>query len=301
LWEPFVNAAKQSGNTVILSSQDAPKVIVDVLIASDRALMQNPQAIANFVATYYRRIDASLQDPDLLTRQIASDGDLTPQDAIAIREGIDFFTSVEAQQWMSSGELEQRMQAIAAILALAGRIPNPPQQMSNLYTAQYLEPIAQNTANLLAMIAQDDPELAAQLQASQAPTQVTTVSAAEAQNAPNIGNLTVRGEVKFQTGSSQLTPESQATLDQLAQEIQEFNPGTVGIKIQGHTSRTGDAAFNQQLSQNRAQVVVNYLKQKQLQHNIFAEGLGFSQPLPGIEPSAPENQRTVIRLIRLTP
>ncbi|MGB0562686.1 MAG: phosphate ABC transporter substrate-binding/OmpA family protein [Spirulinaceae cyanobacterium] len=302
LWEPFVNAARQQGNTVVLSSQDAPKVIVDVLIASDRALTENPQAVASFVSTYYRRIDSSLQDQELLTRQIAADGNLLLEDAIAIREGISFFTSVEAQNWMNSGELAQRIEAIAAILALANRLPSVPQNIAELYTAQYIEPVAQNTAQLLETIAQNDPDLAKRLQAAKAPPQATPVSAAQAQNAPNIGNLTVRGEVNFATGSAQLTPQSNATLQQLAQEIQEFNPGTVGIKVQGHTSQTGAADVNQRLSQQRAQVVVDFLKQQQqLQHSVFAEGLGYSQPLPGIAPNAPQNQRTVIRLIRLTP
>ncbi|NEO87620.1 MAG: OmpA family protein [Spirulina sp. SIO3F2] len=301
LWEPFVNQARQRGNTVVLSSQDSPKVIVDVLVASDRAVENNPQAIADFVSAYYRRIDASLQDQDLLTRQIAADGQLLPEEANAVRQGISFFTSVEAQKWMNSGELNQRIEAIAAILTLAGRLPNAPRPAPELYTAQYLDPVAQSTAQLLQIIAKDNPELAKQLQAAQAPPTVTPVSTAQAQNAPDIGNLTVRGEVKFASGSSQLTPQSQTTLKQLAQEIKEFNPGTIGIKIQGHTSRTGAADVNQKLSQSRAQVVVNFLKQQQLQHSIFAEGLGYAQPLPGIDPAAPQNQRTVIRLIRLTP
>ena len=35
LWEPFVTAARKQGNTVLLSSADAPKVIVDVAVASE--------------------------------------------------------------------------------------------------------------------------------------------------------------------------------------------------------------------------------------------------------------------------
>ncbi|MEM8641334.1 MAG: phosphate ABC transporter substrate-binding/OmpA family protein, partial [Cyanobacteria bacterium P01_G01_bin.54] len=301
LWEPFVNAARQQGNTVVLSSQDAPKVIVDVMIASDRALAENPQAITDFVSAYYRRIDVSLQDQELLTRQIAADGDLPMADAIAIRQGIFFFNSVEAQNWMQSGELEQRIAAIAAILTLAGRLSSPPPAVAELYTDQHLGAAAQNTAQLLQLIGQDNPELAQRLQATPAPPQAANISAAQAQSAPNIGNLTVRGEVNFASGSAQLSPESNTTLTQLAQEIKEFNPGTVGIKVQGHTSQTGAADVNQKLSQQRAQVVVDFLKQQQLQHSVFAEGLGYSQPLPGVDPTASQNQRTVIRLIRLTP
>ncbi|MEB3211375.1 MAG: OmpA family protein, partial [Leptolyngbyaceae bacterium] len=122
---------------------------------------------------------------------------------------------------------------------------------------------------------------------------------AAVQNAPDIGNLQVRGEVQFSTGSAQLTPNSEQTLNQLAQEIAEFNEQTVAVRVIGHTSQTGSADINQVLSQERAQVVVNYLRQQGLQHNIVAEGKGFSQTLPGVNPADSSNQRTEIRLVRV--
>jgi hypothetical protein len=59
---------------------------------------------------------------------------------------------------MASGELNQRIEAIAAILTLAGRLPNLPKNLDTLYTPQYLDPVAQTTA---------------QRQAAQAPTTAT--------------------------------------------------------------------------------------------------------------------------------
>lgn len=105
--------------------------------------------------------------------------------------------------------------------------------------------------------------------------------------------------MKFGVGSAQLTAAGQKTLQKLAQEIAEFNTQTVAVRIIGHTSRTGSASLNQTLSQERAQVVVNYLRQQGLKHNLLAEGLGFRQPLPGIPPRDARNQRTEIRLVRV--
>jgi outer membrane protein OmpA-like peptidoglycan-associated protein len=115
----------------------------------------------------------------------------------------------------------------------------------------------------------------------------------------DIGNLQVRGEVKFQTGSSELTNEGQQTLTKLAKEIQEFNPQTVAIRVIGHTSKTGSPDYNQKLSEQRAQVVVNDLRTRGLKHKIAAEGKGFSQPLSGIAPADPRQQRTEVRLVRI--
>ncbi|MEO1404802.1 MAG: OmpA family protein, partial [Cyanobacteria bacterium J06635_1] len=64
-------------------------------------------------------------------------------------------------------------------------------------------------------------------------------------------------------------------------------------------SKTGSAALNQQLSQQRAQVVVNYLKQQGVGNNIVAEGKGFNEPLAGVAPADAKNQRTEIRLVRV--
>jgi OmpA-OmpF porin, OOP family len=88
-------------------------------------------------------------------------------------------------------------------------------------------------------------------------------------------------------------------LNQLAQEIKEFNVQTVGVRVIGHTSRTGAADVNQALSQQRAQVVVDYLRKAGITHNIVAEGKGFSQPLANIAPEDARNQRTEIRLVRI--
>lgn len=301
LWEPFVNTARKAGHTVVLSSDDAPKLIVDVIVASDRLLEENPKAVTDFVTAYYQRIDSSLQDQDLLTRQIAFDGQVPLQDAVAIHQGIAFFTSVEAQKWMESGELEQRMDAIANILALAERLPKSQLEPEQVYTTQHLDAIAQTTAAEIETLVQNNPDLAARLQAAQVPSRITTVSSDEVQDAENIGNLTIRGEVNFTAGSAELTPESIASLTQLSREIKEFNPDTVGVKVQGHTSQSGETDNDQQLSLDRAQVVADFLTEDEVQHNIFPEGLGFSQPLPDIDPADPQNQRTAIRLIRLTP
>ena len=299
LWEPFVTEAVNQGNTVVLSSADVPKVIVDVIVASDRSLAEKPEAVQQFVEAYYRRIDASMQDPGLLTRQIALDGDLDAAQAQSVAQGIQFFTSAEAQDWMESGQLEKRMQAISGILALAGRAQPLTEAGSELFTDEFVAPLAAQTEALLTAIAADNPELAQQLKNQAKPAVVKTLSSQQINQANPIGHLNIKGEVTFNSGSATLAGESQRALQQLAAEISEFSPNTVAVKIQGHTSRSGSAALNQTLSQQRAAVVVDYLKEQQLPHHLAAEGLGFSNPLPAIDPASPLNQRTVIRLVRI--
>ena len=298
LWEPYVTEAKKQGNTIVISSSDAPRTIVDVAVASDRIVQTNPEAVKHFVEAYYRRLDSSLQDKGLLVRQIATDGNLNTSEAQTIKDGIQFFTSVEAQDWMNSGTLEKRMKAIAGILTLSGQIENLPGNPETLYDSQYLAPIAEQTATIIDSIAADNPELASLLK-GKSDSPIKQVSSAQIQQATPIGNLDVRGEVKFQAGSVQLTASGKQTLDRLVAEINEFSAANIAVNVQGHTSRSGSAALNQTLSKQRAQVVQNYLQSKNLPHNFVSEGLGFSQPLPGVDPDSSLNQRTVIRLVRI--
>ena len=105
--------------------------------------------------------------------------------------------------------------------------------------------------------------------------------------------------MSFATGSATLTTEGKQTLDQLAHELGDFSPVTTALNIVGHTSRTGSAAINQSLSQQRAQVVADYLKSRGVDLQIAVQGMGFNQPLPGIDPSNSQNQRTEIQLKRI--
>ncbi len=301
LWEPFVTAARKQGNTVLLSSADAPKVIVDVAVASERILQSNPQAVQEFVDNYYSRIDSSVQDQTLLAHQIAAESNLNDSEAAAVVKGIRFFTSVEAEDWMMSETLDKRIGAIAGILKLSGRLEEIPPDFKALYSDDFIKSAASKTHKLIEIIGQDNPELAMRLKGTsvEASTSTAKVSEDQVKKGADIGNVAVKGEVKFAMGSTQLTEEGKRTLDKLAIDIGEFNPTTIAIKVQGHTSKTGSANLNQKLSQDRARVVVSYLKQKKLSHKFLAEGLGFSQPLPGVDPSSSLNQRTVIRLVRL--
>lgn len=300
IWEPFVTQARQKGYTVVLSSKDAPEAIVDVVIASHRLLQSQPQVISEFLEAYYRRIDSNVRDGSQLQAQIAEDGQLSAGDAAAILQGIDFFTAAEAQTWMTSGMLTRRINSTAAVLALTGRLNQVPQKPDALFTNQFITKAANNTKTLIDLVRADNPTLADRLSGKGraiAPIQKLTVSQVKA--APAIGNLQVRGEVSFGVGSADLTPAGEKTLNQLVQEINEFNTQTVAVRVIGHTSRTGSASINQTLSQQRAQVVVNYLRGKGIQHNITAEGKGFNEPISGISPTNPRNQRTEIRLVRV--
>jgi len=105
--------------------------------------------------------------------------------------------------------------------------------------------------------------------------------------------------VNFKFDSYQLTPEAKAALDQLAGQIKD-REGFL-LEIEGFADATGTDAYNNQLTQKRADAVRRYLAE---QHNIplfRMHILGFGEVRAVAENTTPagraQNRRVEIRLL----
>lgn len=108
--------------------------------------------------------------------------------------------------------------------------------------------------------------------------------------------------VQFQTGSAYLAPASQETIKELAAQIKQC-AGTQ-IEVQGHTDLTGNAETNQNISQARAQSVVDELVKLEVPATqLTAKGYGSTQPLVNTRTSAAnaQNRRTVLAVTATAP
>src|SRR6201996_3076404 len=87
-----------------------------------------------------------------------------------------------------------------------------------------------------------------------------------------------KGTIGFESGRSNLDPDSSGLLDHLI-EIALRCP-TTNVEVAGHTDADGDNATNQTLSEKRAQSVVDYLVKAGLPAGRFtAIGYGSTQPV----------------------
>ena len=85
-------------------------------------------------------------------------------------------------------------------------------------------------------------------------------------------------KVLFGTDKSDLSKKSKNTIDDLATVLNKY-PDT-DLTIQGHTDSTGPDAYNQTLSEKRAQSVADYLKLQGVSAGrLTAMGLGESLPV----------------------
>ncbi|APW41791.1 OmpA family protein [Rhodoferax saidenbachensis] len=82
----------------------------------------------------------------------------------------------------------------------------------------------------------------------------------------------------FAFDKAALKPEGKTMLDDLAVQLKGVNYDT--IEVTGHADRIGSAAYNQKLSERRANEVKSYLVEKNIPANrISASGLGETQPV----------------------
>jgi outer membrane protein OmpA-like peptidoglycan-associated protein len=111
-------------------------------------------------------------------------------------------------------------------------------------------------------------------------------------------NLVVPGAISFATNSAQLEPDFYASLNQVAGSLKEYPDSTV--QIVGHTDSTGAAAYNQQLSVNRANAVVVYMSAQGIEPaRMQALGMGPSQPVAdnGTVEGRARNRRVEIKIV----
>lgn len=100
--------------------------------------------------------------------------------------------------------------------------------------------------------------------------------------------------IPFATGSATLGEGAAAILDQVAAALTQY--GSVRVVVEGHTDNTGDAAANQQLSEQRAQSVMRYLTEKGIAAaRMTAVGYGQTRPRAdnGTEEGKAQNRRVV--------
>ena len=82
--------------------------------------------------------------------------------------------------------------------------------------------------------------------------------------------------VNFATGKAELTPESQAILDGVAESLVANDE--IKVQVGGHTDNTGSAAVNKRLSAARAETVRQYLESKGVAADrLTARGFGPEQ------------------------
>jgi outer membrane protein OmpA-like peptidoglycan-associated protein len=113
--------------------------------------------------------------------------------------------------------------------------------------------------------------------------------------------LNMPGNITFAVNSADISASFYPVLDSVALVLKEYDKTMV--EVAGHTDSDGTDAYNQQLSERRANSVVSYLVSRQIRGDRFiAVGAGESRPIA--DNSTPEgkqlNRRVEITIVPLT-
>ena len=114
----------------------------------------------------------------------------------------------------------------------------------------------------------------------------------------DVGAKIVLNNIFFDFDKATLRPESAYELDRLAKLMQEMP--SLKIELSGHTDNKGKAEYNQNLSENRARSVVEYLVQKGVASDrLTSVGYGLSQPIATNDTDAGRqlNRRTEMKIL----
>jgi len=152
--------------------------------------------------------------------------------------------------------------------------------------------------------AADQKAMAAGQVADQAQQRATQLSGKADQLQNTVANLDnykplVDTDVHFAFNSDRLTTKAKQALDELAASVQ--NAQHYIITVEGGADSVGSKDYNYDLSQRRADAVIQYLAQKANipAHKIFVIGLGKDHPVAANDSSAgrAKNRRVEVRLM----
>lgn len=110
------------------------------------------------------------------------------------------------------------------------------------------------------------------------------------------GVVLTLGDVLFATGSAELQGSANSTLDKLVSFLNQYPERRV--QIEGHTDNVGSSAYNQGLSQRRADSVRHYLTQQGIaSRRLSATGLGMDQPVASNDTRMGRQQNRRVEII----
>ena len=90
--------------------------------------------------------------------------------------------------------------------------------------------------------------------------------------------VTMTSQTAFDSASSTIKPGFAPTMDKLAHVVTQY--GKTTVTVLGHTDAEGSSEYNQQLSQRRAQAVINYFESKNVNpERLAALGRGEAEPI----------------------
>jgi outer membrane protein OmpA-like peptidoglycan-associated protein len=108
-------------------------------------------------------------------------------------------------------------------------------------------------------------------------------------------------DIRFASGSDELTDSARDTIERIGAALKSSQLGTYRFRVEGHTDSKGNPDANQSLSERRAAAVKTYLVEKDgiKPDRLETVGKGSSEPLDAEHPASGVNRR--VQIVNLGP
>lgn len=287
VWEPDVTASKQRANThILLSSQSAPKLIADIMVAREDLIRDHPEVIKDFVQGWLEGTVEANRKPDKVVELLMAN---EPVYAELGREKTR--ATLPTVRWADMADnaemfgLDGSEPLFDAIFQKAGAAWS-----KRGYISTTVSPADAKNDSFLR-----------ELYGVMKPAAPAEPCGAKPKGRPAAGAVTTKlVNIQFASGSAELDDAAKKTLDEQVGLLARTHSGSF-IGIEGNTDNVGNPALNRELSKRRADAVVAYLveRYKCYPERFIARGNGPDKPVA--DNSTPEgraqNRRTDVLVI----
>lgn len=265
LWEPDVSKALATDGIVkILGSEETKRLIVDVLIASNKIEADKPEKSRVLLSNYFRTLKYYRDNETEFDRGMGAYTGVSASQAATLRDGIHWLTLQEnAQEWMGvqgpglapQHGLYEAIDLTLDIQRTVGDFLSNPLPKGDPRRIMSSKTISDLFAKGISSRFEGASRFTTDMNA-EAVTDFQPLTAAQWDRLRDVGNLQVR-PIIFEAGTGVLTRTGKEQIDLAANVLKSYP--NFRIVIEGHTSARGDKAVNIALSQNRADAVRRYL------------------------------------------
>jgi outer membrane protein OmpA-like peptidoglycan-associated protein len=278
MWEPQVSKAiDKLGMKYIWGSDKFAGYIIDVFVFHRDFVNKYPERVEKFLTTYFRVLDRYASDQERMVKEMSKLPDLNQDVVETMVQKIDWYNLQDncSQQFgiQTSVGIPADDRIIGTIIscidvmARAGTFDSSKlRDPYRIVNSSFLEGLAQSSVGPVGTGA-----------SAAAIRQFTSLDDAGWSGLKEVGTMRIE-PITFQSGTNRLDDPGKEVVDRVAQMLVNNYP-SYRVAVRGHTG-PGDAKANEQLSLERAQVVLQRLVAV---HSIdpdrlHAEGLGATQP-----------------------
>lgn len=286
VWEPDVSKALKNPDMVkILGTEDTTKLIVDILVVNRDYSLSNPDAVKTLLNNYFKTLKFFKLNPDKLIDEIRSSASLDSDNAQKVIKGVSWVNLTDNYHiWFgvdkgsaaaSEGLVETIYSTVDILLdaQLFSQSPLPDGNPYRITNNSFIETTYKQTAS--GFNSNLTPEQGLKKEFKPLPESGW-------ETLREVGTLKIH-PISFQSGTHELSDAGKNELQKAIKQLKHYQNFRVIVK--GHTGLRGDKQANLQLSQQRADAVMNHLISNYglNKNRIRAIGYGAEKPLPKID------------------